>query len=596
MLLQRLVEHAATRPDMPPLYYVPKTLRWFVPVTADGTLAPGGLVDLRPSQGTKVPNGKLIPAPDAYRSGALPPPLLLCDTAEYVLGVARDETPKADTQADRRAGEFAALAQRWVAASPDDPVATAIGKLLDADGLAGIPIPDDLVAGDWVGIMVDADWAHLRLSAQNLWREIVAERKGGGRVGLCLVCGTEGTLLSTLPESVKAGAIPTSGQVRKTQLISVNASAHGRDDTLQLAKTPVCDTCGSTGMAALNTLLADERHRHRGTSSAFVWWTRDCTDADPLGTLDDPKPEQVRALIGSIHDAAHNRATRSRLDPDRFYALTLGTNSSRVVVKDWLDVPLPDVRDNQGAWFVDHETWDGWNRAQRWYPLWRLAQAAGRWDRTTSRYTGQLVPHGLDHALLHSALHRTPPPASLLPHLLGRVRADCHIDGPRTALLRLILARSPHEGVCMPGLDADATDAAYLCGRLFATYESAQHLALRTVGQDGRRRGPNATVADKFFGTAMTAPRYVLLNLERGSKGHLKRLRRDQPAAAVALDKQIAAIWGLFGTGAENDVLPAVLSPRQQARFVLGYHQQRQAAFQAAAERAEANAAAAALD
>lgn len=590
MLLRELTDHARTRTDMPPLYYIPKALRWFVALTENGELAPGGLVDLRPGKNEKGPKGKLVAAPDAYRAGIRPPPLLLCDTAEYVLAVARDDSAKADAQADKRCGAFIDLARRWTdLAAEHDPVARALAHFLDTDGPARVPIPDDLVAGDWIGIMVGDQWAHLRPTAQTLWRDIVAERKGGGRHGLCLVCGEHGNLLSTLPESIKAGAIPTSGQARKTQLVSINAPAQARGGLLQLANTPICDGCGSTGVAALNALLADERHRRRGSTTSLVWWMREPLEQDPIAALDAPDPKDVRRLLATLHKPALNRATAHRVDPNRFYGLTLGTNSSRVVVHDWIDIPVEELHRNQGAWFADHQTWDGWNRTDTWLPMWRLTQAAGRWDKTAKRYTGQFVPDGLDNALLRSAINRLPPPGYLLPHLLGRIRADRRVDGPRAALLRLILERSPHGGTTMPGLDPDETDTGYLCGRLFAVYESTQHAALSTVGENGRRQSVNTTIADKFYASAMTAPRHVLLNLDRGAKAHLKRLRRDRPATAVALEKQIGAIWAGFDASTE-DTLPATLVPRQQARFALGYHQQRQSGFQAAAEHAEAKA------
>ena len=53
------------------------------------------------------------------------------------------------------------------------------------------------------------------------------------------------------------------------------------------------------------------------------------------------------------------------------------------------------------------------------------------------------MPDGCERDLLLTALRGTPPPGYLLPHLLQRIRADRHVDLPRAALLRLILARSP---------------------------------------------------------------------------------------------------------------------------------------------------------
>ncbi|QRV32481.1 type I-C CRISPR-associated protein Cas8c/Csd1 (plasmid) [Streptomyces californicus] len=95
-------------------------------------------------------------------------------------------------------------------------------------------------------------------------------------------------------------------------------------------------------------------------------------------------------------------------------------------------------------------------------------------------------------------------------------------------------------------------------------------------------RTSKATIGDKFFGTAMTAPAAVLTTLRQGANAHLKRLRRDNPAAHAALSRRLAEVFLAFGDGD----IPVLLTTRQQARFVLGYEQQRAADFAARAARA----------
>jgi CRISPR-associated protein Cas5d len=68
------------------------------------------------------------------------------------------------------------------------------------------------------------------------------KRKASASTGICLVCGQPGPLLGTIPDAVKAGAIPAgTGRVRDAQLVSVNKPAQGRGGKLQLASAPVCD-------------------------------------------------------------------------------------------------------------------------------------------------------------------------------------------------------------------------------------------------------------------------------------------------------------------------------------------------------------------
>lgn len=69
-------------------------------------------------------------------------------------------------------------------------------------------------------------------------------------------------------------------------------------------------------------------------------------------------------------------------------------------------------------------------------------------------------------------------------------------------------------------LDPANRDQAYLCGRLLAVLEATQRAALGDV---------NATIVDRYFGTASSAPASVFGRLLRGAQPHLGKLRRDRP-------------------------------------------------------------------
>ncbi|MFC9081321.1 type I-C CRISPR-associated protein Cas8c/Csd1 [Streptomyces sp. NPDC057062] len=567
MLLQRLNEYADRLTGvLPPEYYRPKQIHWVLDIAPDGTTAT--LRDVRVTAKNRE-RAHIQPVPYVQRSGTRVPPYLLVDTAEFVIGLpkADKDQPATDTareEAARRHAAYRDLALQWASSAKDSEAARALRSYFAHGGPSLLQVSDEVQAKDTVAVMVGTRWLHQEASAQRAWADTVRGRKGGSddRKGLCLVCGHEGALLATIPEPVKKGAIPTAGGSNEGQLVSINKSAQGRGGVKQLANTPVCHRCGGRAMAVLNHLLASATHSRRFRDhGALVWWTREDTDDDALSLLFDeaPDPADVAHLIDTLHTqpAPH---TAQRVQDNDFHALTLGLNNARVVVRDWIDIPLTELQTTVAAWYEDHGVYDGWKNTTRYVPLWLMALGCGRWDG--QRYAKDSAPHGLEADLITSALRRTPPPARALPLLLQRIHADQHIDTPRIALLRLILNRSSNpEDHVMPTLDRDSHDPAYLCGRLFAVLEDIQTTALPDL---------NTTLRDKYLRTAATAPNATLTNLRIGANAHFKRLRRDNRPAAIRLERRLGEIVSLF-----TDDFPRHLTPIQQGRFVIGYEHER---------------------
>jgi CRISPR-associated protein Csd1 len=126
-------------------------------------------------------------------------------------------------------------------------------------------------------------------------------------------------------------------------------------------------------------------------------------------------------------------------------------------------------------------------------------------------------------------------------------------------------------------LDPDFKDRGYLLGRLFAAYEQAQSAAL------GNK--VNATIKDKFYGSASAQPRKVFALLESGSANHLSKVGKQSPGRRVNLEKLIASIMDKMAPGA--DPFPAALAAEEQALFGLGYYHQRSEFFKKAPETQE---------
>jgi CRISPR-associated protein Csd1 len=583
MLLQRLAEHAkrARRQDaLPPAYYRFRPVRWAIQLQPDGTPAVFRLADRSDDQ---HPAGEHKAVPYVNRSGVRPPPMLLADDLRYVIGLTADDSERERSDCDRRNSEFITLANQWADFAPDDPVAVAVASFYGRGMHRKLQTSRDTAkATDVAAILVGIEWAHERPSAAAFWASVVRARKSSDITGLCLVCGTARPLLGTIPEMVKAGLIPAgSGRGRDAALVSMNNPAQGRGGKLQLASAPVCDQCGSAAMSSLNSLLADGTSRYRTADSVLTWWLRDGRRLPMMQWLNEPRPGQVEQFFKELSGPGSKGAPVT-FEPQAFCAVTLSVNQARVVVRDWLEVPLTEVQQHLKGWDADHAVTDLWADGPHLVPLWLLAACVGRWgtEQGQERYIRSSMPDGCERDLLLTALRGTPPPAYLLPHLIQRIRADRHVDLPRAALLRLILTRRPATGrkeSYMTGLDPDLASPPYQCGRLFAVLEDIQRAAL---GRD-----VNTTIADKYLPAATAAPRAILTMLRKNATGHLRRIRRTGTGAYYALSTQLDEVFGHLTPDASDSGIPATLALAGQAEFILGYHHQRAAGLAAARAR-----------
>lgn len=116
-------------------------------------------------------------------------------------------------------------------------------------------------------------------------------------------------------------------------------------------------------------------------------------------------------------------------------------------------------------------------------------------------------------------------------------------------------------------LDLQERHEAYLCGRLLAVYESIQY---NSAGETK----VNQTVADRYYSLASTYPALAFPKLAELGQKHLRKLRRDDYGAMVALERQLQEILGQIEQAA-GCRFPSGLDLDGQGRFVLGYHHQR---------------------
>lgn len=558
MLLQRLRDYAGENLDSPP-FHRERGFSWRLDLDRDGRLRSPQLAPLLQDNGKGKPVPVRHTVPNAVRTVGVAANLA-ADDVQYVLGWT-DPTSKPDRVADCHAA-FVDLTHRWATSTPGrcDPVAQAVAAFYAHDGPRQVTCEVPFTAKDGVLIVVEGQPAYQADSVVPFWSDEVARRKGSDRTGLCLVCGTTQPLLDTVPGKIPARLVP--GASNDAALVSINERVFGYNLTTQLGASPLCQTCAEDITAGLTAVLDSRDATGYDSDSRLAWWLPHHGDDRVVRLLFDPTPEDVRDLISSVHNGTRRARTKGE-----FCSLTVGGNVARVMVRDWVEMPLEKVEDNIGAWFADHEIASQWGH-HRTHSIGQLVWATGR-SVGADRYApfGSKAthrPHDAYRALVRAAIRHTPLPPQLLSHLVHRVRTDSQLGDLRAALLRLCLVRSSSapEKRPMPDLDHTNRDPAYVAGRLFAVYEDVQRAAYR--------KGLNTTYRDRYFAGALNNPRAALINGERDATAWLKKLRRDNKAAPY--EQRIDELTRLLDA---HQPIPARMAPRDQALFLVGYHHQR---------------------
>jgi CRISPR-associated protein Csd1 len=604
MLLQRLVEYAAEKGGGPP-FHRELEFSWQLDLDASGKPSPMRLTQLVEPVERGRPRGVRHLAPAAVRTVGVAPQLA-ADDVQYVLGWG-DAESRPERVAQCHAA-FVELTKRWAASDSglDDPVAQAVWAFYRDGHLLQLQPGDGVTAKQRVMIAVDGLPAVRAPSVVPFWTAEVARRKGGTAAGVCLVCGRFGPLLDTVPGKVPSSLVPLA--TNDAALVSINESVFGYGLTTQLGSTPLCMACGDAITTGLRGVL-ESRHSlsYGGQDSRIAWWvTGSCAGGDVMDLIYAPDPQRVNELFGAVQ--AGKQA--AEIDPARFCSLAVGGNVARVVVRDWVEMPLFEFKENAAAWFADTEMVPRWRDGRRWHGLALLALCTGRWqrrERTYARFAakGANRPDGVQRDLLRAAVRGRPLPPSLLAHLVHRVCTDGHLDDPRAALLRLALTRlnkpddirgdTPGlaadppplagENKPMPSLDPSNTNPAYIAGRAFAVMASLQEVAHR-VDSDRRPKATeaddrqadkakqqiNATYTDRYFAGAVTNPCAAIVSGRKDAAAWLRKLRRRNPGQAVNYDKRLTEIFDLLDA---EPGIPGRTTLREQALFLIGYHHQR---------------------
>lgn len=383
--------------------------------------------------------------------------------------------------------------------------------------------------------------------------------------GVCMVTGEHGPIARLHPRT------PIRGAKSNAKLVSFQKNmgfdSYGK---LQSHNAPTGRKTAFAYTTALNTLLArDSRQKLLvGDDTAVFWAERrheiENVFADLFGEPARGEPEQDYKSVIALFRSPHTGAVPELNPETRFFVLGLAPNAARIAVRFWYAGMVKEVAENAWRHFDDLE----------------MVKSAKEWRTITLRSLlrsisvqekDENVPPNLAGDFMRTILTGAIYPQTLLSAAVRRCRAEREVTYPRAALIKGVLVRDTrygarfcnrHEKEVGMSLDSGNNNAGYRLGRLFAVLEKVQEEA---------SPGINATIRDRFYGSASATPVAAFPHLMKLKNHHLAKL--ENRGRAVNLERMIGEIME-----AVND-FPGHLSLADQGRFAVGYYHQRQSLF-----------------
>ena len=385
--------------------------------------------------------------------------------------------------------------------------------------------------------------------------------------GQCSVTGKVAPLARLFPQVTGLAGAQSSG----ASLISFNCDSFNSYGRTQAYNASVSQWVAFGAGTALKMLLSDPERKIRLGATTFTFWSdRPSPDEDSLfirffGGGDKNDTAEDSATVTRVRDAIKGiksgHPLRANFNPDvRYYVLGISPNAARLSVRFFETSTLGEVAERYGQYLRDIDMVDVSTTSI--FQLIRQCAVQGKYEN---------LPSTLVNPCMRAMLTGSRFPQSLLSTLLSRMRADHGSNnrwdmGQRASLIKACLVRnlqSTRESEIDVALNRDNNCVGYLLGRLFAVMERAQSEALGTT---------NATIRDKYIGSASVTPARVMPTLMHGCQNHLSDLRKKKPGLNVILERELDEI---VGRKLSDNPYPGTLSMEDQGEFFIGYYQER---------------------
>jgi CRISPR-associated protein Csd1 len=504
----------------------------------------------------------------------------LCENSSYVLGI--DNKGKKQRTKDCFTA-FKELHSKILSGVEDHGAKAVIAFLNSREpGQCSEKVIQDniehLLEGSNIVFKLDGQdgYIHERPLVKIAWENYQEADKADAYIAQCLVTG-EKVPIALLHPSIK-GVV--GAQSSGASIVSFNDDAYVSYRKRQSYNAPVSKSITFAYTTALNYLLANPKNRLRIGDATTVFWAEREQEENLIAAFFDP-PEEPNVQEGVQIDHAGVQKIRDILmqlregrmpanvdieEKTHFSILGLAPNAARISIRYYCQGEFGTLMKNIGLHYADMSIVLPKEYRPLFPPVWRILK------ETAARGKTENIPPILGGGLMRAILSGGAYPQSLYSAILSRIRADYMVNPIRAGVIKACLLRQARiygqrekEGMIRVNLNEENTSTSYLLGRLFALLEIAQ--------RDSADNKINATIVDRYYGTASVTPAAVFPVLIKLSKHHLRKIKSIKPALGYALDKKIQEVINALD---DEKGFPRYLNLDDQGFFVLGYHQQKQ--------------------
>jgi len=568
VILQALAKYYERIPNVAEEGFQKQEIPFIIVLTRQGDFV--GLLDTREVEGKKKRARSFIVPKSVKRASGIAANLLWDNTA-YVLGRPKPDKKKDVEKLLERAKEqqvsFIGRIRDTFSDNLSDEGIKAVIRFLekkDYEKLFNHPLWNEIEeSGANITFQLEGD-TELICQREVVKKAILSSPKDELTDSqICLVSGNPDTP-ARLHTAIKGvwGA-----QSSGANIVSFNLDAFKSFGKEQGYNAPVGVKSEFAYTTALNTMLTKgSRQRIQVGDASTVFWAEKKHEledwfADIFGEPAKGDSEQDNAAIKALFKAPETGAKPVLDDSTKFYVLGLSPNASRIAIRFWYAGTVAEVEKNIRQHFKDIEIEHAPHNPS-YLSLFRLLVSTALQGKSDN------IQPNLAGDFMRAILASTPYPATLLSSAVRRIRAEHEITYPRASLIKAVLIRNARfyktkqtKEVGM-SLDTSNTNTGYRLGRLFAVLEKVQEEA---------SPGINATIRDRFYGSASSVPVTVFPHLMKLKNHHIAKL--ESKGRAVNLEKIIGEIV--------DDIkdFPGHLSLDDQGRFAVGYYHQRQDFF-----------------
>jgi len=505
-----------------------------------------------------VPKNLMMPRSPVLRTRGINP-LLAADNTRYVLGAGAWTKPGEYKKHTQRHRAFVKLIVKAAKAIHDSSLEACARFYARPDQVKKArEAARNVKSGALLALSVDGP-VIAKPQVRSYWNghygKQSSKRAESGFEGDCLICGGAGGILPT-HDKIR-GASNLGGRATGVSLVSFSKDAFQSYGWQTNQNSPLCSHCSNQYVLALNDLLRPGTpHRTNVAGLGVLFWQKRERQFGIFEYLELPDWKRAQDLFGA---ESHTNA-----GTDTFYLLVVSANGGRLCVRYWASGNTLELRRNVGEWYM------GLRLSDRGYEptppsFWKLLRVIHRQGAPPASRTVSLLRRAIEG-------QAKPLGAQILTDALSPLQHGVRVSPERLGLVRLCLndlryARGDERKIS-EGLDPEETAPGYLCGRLFAEYESVRAAALRKLGK--LEVSPSLFV--KHYAQAAACPAIAFPRIHVLLRKDLRILKRWNRDVIIANERRIEQLQRLVKRTSRG--FPIVLDLEQRALFALGYYHQ----------------------